>query len=71
MRDPATGEVVVSWPYVWGATRYELWRSGRRLAVTKLMRYVDPGPTPGAIYSVRALNSGGRSAPSTAAPGPA
>ena len=28
--DPETGRVVVAWPYVWGAARYEVWKDGRR-----------------------------------------
>ncbi|HSL63974.1 MAG TPA: VCBS repeat-containing protein, partial [Gaiellaceae bacterium] len=54
--DPASGRRVVAWPYVWGAARYEVWRDGRRVAGTKLMRWVDTAAPPGARYAVRALN---------------
>jgi len=60
--DPATGRRVVAWPYVWGAARYEVWRDGRRVARTKLMRWVDTAAPPGARYAVRALNAAGVSA---------
>jgi hypothetical protein len=65
--DPVSGKVVVAWPYVWGATRYEVWQAGRRIAVTRLMRYVVANPVAGSSYSVRALNAAGRSALSAAA----
>ena len=60
--DPETGRVVVAWPYVWGAARYEVWKDGRRLAQTKATRVVDATAAPGARYAVRALNPGGASA---------
>jgi hypothetical protein len=60
-RDPTTSQVVVAWPYVWGANRYEVWRSGKRIAVTKRMRYVDPTGTEGSSYTIRASNAGGTS----------
>jgi hypothetical protein len=69
-RDPANRDVVVAWPYVWGATSYEVSRAGRTIAVTKRMRYVDRAPVAGASYTVRALNIAGRSARSTEVPGP-
>jgi hypothetical protein len=63
-RDPVTGQLVVAWPYVWGATSYEVWRSGIRLGVTRTTRFVDKTPLAGSpqVYMVRALNSQGRSA---------
>jgi hypothetical protein len=71
-RDPATGETVVARPYDWGAARYEVRRSGRRIGVTRLMRFVDTAAVPGARYTVRALNSldaSPFSAPSAPVPG--
>jgi hypothetical protein len=59
--DPATGQVVVAWPYVWGAARYEVWRSGRRIGVTRSMRFVDTSPA-SSPYTVRAVNSAGAGA---------
>jgi hypothetical protein len=62
--DPATGQVVVAWPYVWGATSYQVWRSGTRIGTTRQTRFVDTSVTPGSVYSytVRAINKSGRSA---------
>ena len=60
--DPGTGRVVVAWPYVWGAARYEVWRDGRRLARTKSRALLDSAPPPGARYTVRALNPAGAGA---------
>jgi len=60
-RDPATGQTVIAWPYVWGAARYEIWRSGTLLAVTHLMRYVDSGSSQNSSYTIRAVNSAGKS----------
>jgi hypothetical protein len=62
--DPATGQFVVAWPYVWGATSYEVWRSGTRLGTTRQTRFVDTMAAAGATfsYSVRAVNKQGRSA---------
>ena len=65
--DPETGGVVVAWPYVWGAARYEVWKDGRRLARTKAARLIDPAASPGARYTVRAMNPAGASAFSAAA----
>ena len=61
--DPATGQLVIAWPYVWGATAYQVWRSGTRLATTRQTRFVDTTATPGSTYSytVRAINKQGRS----------
>jgi hypothetical protein len=61
--DPATGRLVVAWPYVWGASSYEVWRSGTRLGTTRQTRFVDTTAAAGATYSysVRALNKQGRS----------
>jgi hypothetical protein len=61
--DPATGRLVIAWPDVWGATAYEVWRSGARLASTRETRFVDTTATPGSTYSysVRAINKQGRS----------
>jgi hypothetical protein len=61
--DPATGRLVVAWPYVWGATSYEIWRSGTRIGRTPQTRFVDTTAAPGSTYSysVRALNKQGRS----------
>ena len=72
-RDPASGDAVVSWPYVWGAARYEVWRStggsATRIAVTRLMRHVDTTAAAGVAYSyaVRAVNGSGASRLSEAA----
>ena len=62
--DPATGKLVVAWPYVWGATSYEIWRSGTLLGVTRSTRFVDKTGVAGSsqLYMVRAVNSQGRSA---------
>ena len=66
----ASERPIVAWPYVWGAARYEVWRSGvarkpgKRIATTKLMRFVDR-TAPSArryYYSVRAVNPAGKSA---------
>lgn len=61
--DPATGQRVVAWPYVWGATSYEIWRSGARLGTTRQTRFVDTTAIAGSsyTYSVRAVNKAGRS----------
>jgi hypothetical protein len=69
--DPATGQLVVAWPYVWGATSYEIWRSGARLGLTRTTRFVDTSAAPGTTYTytVRAINKGGRSAIGPAAAG--
>jgi hypothetical protein len=69
-REGGTGRPVVAWPYVWGAARYEVWRSGtagkpgKKLATIRLMRYVDKTAVSGRsyYYAVRALNMTGRSA---------
>ena len=59
--------LVLSWPYEWGATRYEVWRarspSGKRtrLATTRLMRYVDRTGSVGSVYWLKAVNSAGTS----------
>jgi FG-GAP-like repeat len=74
-RDPATGKLTITWPYDWGASRYELWRSstagklGSRIGQTRLTRYVDNTALAGQsyYYSVRALNSAGKSAFAAAA----
>jgi hypothetical protein len=68
-RNPVTGELVVAWPYDWGAARYEVWRStssgtrGKKLIQTRLTRFVDTTAAAGRsyYYSVRALNNGGKS----------
>jgi hypothetical protein len=62
--DPTTGRLVVAWPYVWGATSYEIWRSGTRLGTTHTTRFVDSTAAPGTTYTytVRATNTSGRSA---------
>lgn len=68
-RDAASGRPVVAWPYVWGAARYEVWRStaagasGQRIATTRLMRFVDPTASSGTTYhySIRAVNGSGAS----------
>jgi hypothetical protein len=62
--DPATGQLVVAWPYVWAATSYEVWRSGARLGTTRQTRFVDTTAAAGSTYSysVRADNRQGRSA---------
>jgi FG-GAP-like repeat len=61
--DPATGQLVVAWPWAWGATSYEVWRSGTRLGTTRQTRFVDTTAAGGSAYaySVRALNKQGRS----------
>lgn len=69
-RDAASGRSVVAWPYVWGAARYEVWRSttagapGEKIAATRLMRFVDATASTGTThyYSVRAVNGSGVSA---------
>jgi hypothetical protein len=59
---------LLSWPYEWGATRYEVWRarsqSGRRSRVkaTRLMRFVDTSGSAGSVYWLRAVNPAGTSA---------
>jgi hypothetical protein len=68
-RHPTSGRPIVAWPYVWGAARYEVWRSGvsrrpvRKLGTTKVMRWVDAtaARTGSYYYFVRALNSAGKS----------
>lgn len=57
--DPETSRVVVAWPYVWGAARYEVRKDGRLLGRTKATRLVDPAASAGARYTVRALNPAG------------
>ena len=69
-RDVATGRPVVAWPYVWGASSYEVWRSGtaskpgKKVATTRPMRYVDKTAAAGRAYyyAIRALNTAGKSA---------
>jgi hypothetical protein len=78
-RDATSGRPVVSWPYVWGAARYEVWRSttasnpGQRIATTRLMRFVDATVSTGTAYqySIRALNGSGGSGFSEPAATPA
>jgi hypothetical protein len=62
--DPATGQTVIAWPYVWGATSYQVWRSGTKLGTTRQTRLVDTSTVAGTSYeySVRALNNQGQSA---------
>jgi hypothetical protein len=62
--DPATGQLVVAWSWVWGAASYELFRSGEQLGRTRQTRFVDTTAARGATYSysVRAMNNEGRSA---------
>jgi FG-GAP-like repeat len=62
--DPATGQLTVAWPYVWGATSYEVWRGGVRLGSTRVTRFVDATAVRGTtyIYTVRAFNKSGHSA---------
>jgi hypothetical protein len=62
--DPADGQLVVAWPYVWGATSYEVWRGGVRVGSTRLTRFVDASAVRNTTYTytVRALNSSGHSA---------
>jgi len=61
--DPATGQLVVAWPYVWGATSYAIWRSGALLGTTRQTRFVDTSAVAGTsyLYTVRAVNTAGRS----------
>ena len=68
--------VRVSWPYVWGATQYQVWRSpdagsaGSMLATTTAFWYDDlTASTTPMFYSVRAVNSAGTSASSPGARG--
>ena len=69
-RDPSTGMLVVAWAYDWGASHYEIWRSstpgtrGTRIGLTRLTRFVDNNAAAGQsyYYSIRALNSAGKSA---------
>jgi hypothetical protein len=70
-RDPATGKLVVAWPYDWGASRFQIWRStiagkhGSMIGLTRMTRFVDNTAGPGQsyyYYSVQALNSAGKSA---------
>ena len=66
----ASGKPILAWPYVWGAARYEIWRSGvarkpgKKIATIRLMRFVDRTAVPGRAYyySVRAVNAAGKSA---------
>ena len=64
---PSAPGILLSWPYEWGATRYEVWRArsqnGRRTRVktTRLMRFVDTSGSPGSIYWLRAVNPAGTS----------
>jgi len=62
--DPVTGQRVVAWPYVWGATSYEVWRSGSRIGSTRQTRFVDATGVAGSshVYTVRAVNNQGRGA---------
>lgn len=68
-RDAVTGRSIVAWPYVWGAARYEVWRSGtagkpgKKLATIRPTRFVDKTAVSGHAYyySVRALNVSGSS----------
>ena len=69
--DPATGQLVVAWPYVWGATAYQVWRTGTLVGTTRQTRYVDTTALRGSTYTytVRALNKSGHSAFGPAATG--
>ena len=62
--DPVGGRLVVAWPYVWGATSYEVWRSGTRLGTTRQTWFLDTSAARGSTYSysVRAVNGRGRGA---------
>jgi hypothetical protein len=68
-RDPATGGLIVAWPYDWGASRYEVWRSatagkhGSRIGLTRTTRFADNTAQTASsyYYAVRALNSAGKS----------
>jgi hypothetical protein len=68
---PGGPGLVLSWPYEWGAARYELWRArsptGRRtrLTTTRLMRFTDRSGSVGSVYWLRAINPAGTSAFST------
>jgi len=63
--DPATGDLVIAWPFVWGATSYEVWRSGTLIGSTRTTRFVDKTAAPATTYeyAVRAKNTSGRSVP--------
>lgn len=80
-RDAASRRPVVAWPYVWGAARYEIWRSGAarkagtKIATTRLLRFVDKTALRDRryYYSVRAVNAagvGGLSVPPVTRVGP-
>ena len=64
----AASGMLLSWPYEWGAARYEVWRApsqtGRRarIATTRLMRFADRTGSPGSVYWLRAVNAAGASA---------
>jgi len=62
--DPADQHLVIAWPFVWGATSYEVWRSGVQIGVTRTTRFVDTAGSVGALntYVVRAVNKAGKSA---------
>jgi FG-GAP-like repeat len=59
--------LVLSWPYEWSATRYEVWHArspgGKRtrLVTTRLMRFVDRSGSVASIYWLRAVNPAGTS----------
>jgi hypothetical protein len=68
--------VRLTWPYVWGATQYQIWRSaspggaGFLLDTTAALSFDDlTASTTTMYYSVRAVNSAGASLPSADAPG--
>jgi hypothetical protein len=72
------GHIRVRWPYVWGATQYEVWRSpspgsvGTLIATTAASGLDDGLPSGGAdYYRVRAINGAGSSGYSVAARGSA
>jgi len=59
------GGIALRWRPVEVASSYEVWRDGTLLATTKDPSYVDPDAPPGPhAYLVRAVDPGGRSAPS-------
>ena len=68
---PLTNRVRLGWPYVWGATSYNIWRSdtpgtqGLLIGTVAATRFEDfaANGTP-MYYSVRAVNSAGTSAAS-------
>lgn len=68
--------VRLSWPFVWGAASYQVWRSadpnspGSLLGTDSATRFDDLSATATVMYySVRAVNSAGTSASSAAAAG--